>query len=76
MLPPFPAAVRKLAACESDCQSALTAAATCWREVVDNDGHVFACASFLGFSSLAIPCFFVAGRRFFADRDRLYAAIE
>jgi MFS family permease len=27
-------------------------------------------------SSLAVPCFWIAGRRFFADRDRLYASLE
>ena len=29
---------------------------------------------FTALSAVAIPCFWIAGRRFFADRDRLYAA--
>jgi MFS family permease len=30
--------------------------------------------AFTGFSSLAIPCFWIAGRRFFSDRDRVIAS--
>jgi MFS family permease len=31
---------------------------------------------FTALSSMAIPCFWVAGRRFTADRDRLFARME